>query len=59
MENREQRLQDFLPTAQLYAVERAAKAAQSAELARLVRVAVNGVKSLFASTAEMKGVKHA
>ena len=59
MKNREQRLQDYLPTAELYALERAAKAAQSAELARLVRVAAKSVQSLFASTGEMKGVKHA
>ena len=57
MRNRELHLQTPLTTAELYALERAAKAAQAAEVARLVRVAVNGVKALFATTE--KGLKHA
>ena len=58
MKNRELRLQ-YPTAAELYALERAARAARGAQLARLLGAAVNGVKSLFASAGEMKGVKHA
>ena len=45
MKNREPNRQ--LTIAELYAVERAAKAARTAEMARLVRVAIAGVKGVF------------
>ena len=59
MKNRELKLHPYPTTAELYALERAAKAARSAEMARLVRAAAHGVKSLFAATREPKGLKHA
>jgi len=59
MENRGLKLQDYPTTAELYAVECAAKAARSAELARLVTAAARSVKSLFAPTEHTKGLKHA
>ena len=46
MKNRELNLQVPTP-AELYAVERAAKVARAAEMARLVRVAFAGVKGAF------------
>jgi hypothetical protein len=46
MKNRELKLQQPT-TAELYAVERAAKAARSAEMARLMRAAFAGVKGVF------------
>jgi hypothetical protein len=49
MKNRELRLQHEPSTAELYALEQAAKAARAAEMARLVRAVVNRVK----------GAKHA
>jgi|1185.fasta_scaffold469898_2 hypothetical protein len=59
MKNRELELQHYPTSAELYALERAAKAARGAELARLVSAAIDNVKSLFATTGEMKGVNHA
>jgi hypothetical protein len=57
MKNRE--LQYRYPTpAELYAVERAAKAARAAEVARLAGIAVNRLKSLFTAQ-HSKGLKHA
>jgi hypothetical protein len=47
MKNRELELQHYPTTAELYALERAAKAARSAEMARLVRAAFAGVKGVF------------
>ena len=46
MKNRELNLQVPTP-AELYAVERAAKVARAAEMARLVRAAFAGVKGVF------------
>ena len=45
MKNRE--LNHDLTIAELYAVERAAKAARAAEVARLVRAAFSGMKGVF------------
>jgi hypothetical protein len=46
MKNRELNLQ-VPTTAELYALEHAAKAARAAEMARLVRAAFAGVKGVF------------
>ena len=59
MENRELKLHHYPTTAELYALERAAKAARAAEMARLASAAVEGVKRLFAHSGHMKGLKHA
>jgi hypothetical protein len=58
MKNRELQLQHYPTTAELYAFERAAKAARAAELARLGAVAMKRIKSLFAEQ-DAKGLKHA
>ena len=58
MKNRELQLQHYPTTAELYAFERAAKAARTAELARLAGAAVKRIKSLFAEQ-DAKGLKHA
>ena len=58
MKNRELELQHYPTTAELYAFERAAKAARAAELARLAGAAVNRMKALFTEQ-DVKGLKHA
>jgi hypothetical protein len=59
MKNREPQLQYRYPTtAELYALERAAKAARAAEMARLAGIAENRLKSLFTAQ-DSKGLKHA
>jgi hypothetical protein len=58
MKNREVQLQPYPTTAELYAFERAAKAARAGELARLGAAAVTRIKSLFA-VQDVKGLKHA
>jgi hypothetical protein len=58
MKNREPKLQHFSSyptTAELYALERAAKAARAVALARLARAAVTSVKNFFS----VKGLRHA
>ena len=58
MKNREPRLK--LPTtAELYALERAAKKARAAEVARLLSSAARSAKSLFAASGERKELTHA
>jgi hypothetical protein len=62
MKNRDLPLNPYPTTAELYALERAAHAARAAEMARLVRAAVRGVKTLFTApeaSKELKGLKHA
>jgi hypothetical protein len=55
MENRDLQLNPYPTSAELYALERAAKAARAREMVRLTRSAVARVKSLF----ETKGLSHA
>ena len=56
MKNRELRLMPYPTTAELYALERAARAERAAEMARLVRAAVSNVRKLFSAP---KGLRHA
>ena len=58
MKNRELELQHYPTTAELYAFERAARAARAAELARLGAAFVKRIRSLFAEQ-DVKGVEHA
>ena len=58
MKNRDLQLKPYPTTAELYALERAAREARAAEVARLLTAAVDGVKGLFATSAQ-KGLKHA
>jgi hypothetical protein len=55
MENRDLQLNPYPTSAELYALERAAKAARAREMVRLTRSAVARLKSLF----ETKGLSHA
>jgi len=61
MKNRDLELKHYPTPAELYALERAAKAARSAEIARLIRAAVSGVTTLFsaAEKTKTKGLQHA
>jgi hypothetical protein len=47
MKNRELKLNRYPTTAELYALEQAAKAARAAEMARVLRVAFAGLKGVF------------
>jgi len=55
------RLKHYPTSAELYALERAAKEARAAEMARLFRAAFDGVKNLFtaAGSTKTKGLQHA
>jgi hypothetical protein len=61
MKNRDLELKHYPTPAELYALERAAKEARAVEIARLVDVALGGVKKLFsgAGKARTKGLQHA
>ena len=59
MTNRELKLMDQPTPEELYALERQARAARSAELARLLHAGVAAVRELFASRNETKGLRHA
>ncbi len=60
MKNRDLELKHYPTPAELYALERAAKQARAAEIARLFRVAFGGVKTLFsAAGSKTKGLQHA
>ncbi|HYL89407.1 MAG TPA: hypothetical protein VEU32_11685 [Burkholderiales bacterium] len=56
MKNRELRLMSYPTTAELYALERAARAERTAQMARLLRAAVSDVRKLFSAP---KGLRHA
>ena len=58
MKNRDLQLKPYPTTAELYALERAAREARATEMARLLSAAFDRVKSFFATPAE-KGLKHA
>lgn len=58
MKNRDLQLKPYPTTAELYALERAARQARATETVRLLSAAFDRVKSLFATSAE-KGLKHA
>ena len=60
MKNRDLELTHYPTPAELYALERAAKEARATEIARLFRVAFDGVKTLFSATeTKTKGIQHA
>ena len=56
MKNRELQLMPYPTTAELYALERAARAERAAEMARLLRTALSSVTKLFSAP---KGLRHA
>ena len=60
MKNRELELIPYPTSAELYAVERAARLERAREMARLLRAAVSNVRSLFsAPEAKNQGLRHA
>ena len=59
MRNRDLRLNRYPTSAELYALERAARSARAAELARLLKAGLASVKGLFASRNDTKGLRHA
>lgn len=62
MRNRDLERKHYPTTAALYALERAAKEARAAEIARLVRAGMSRVKTLFSAvetTKTTKGLQHA
>jgi hypothetical protein len=59
MKNRELKLNEMPTTAELYALEQAARAARAQAMARLAEAALRRVKSMFSATGETKGLKHA
>ena len=60
MKNRELQLASTPTSEELYALVRAAQAARSAEMARLLRAAVSYVKNLFSAPEERnEGLGHA
>ena len=59
MRNRDLNLQHFPTPEELYALERAARAARTAELARLINAGFTAVRNVFASRGDAKGLRHA
>jgi len=59
MTNREPNLKNYPTPEELYALERRARAARSAELARLLNAGFAAVRSVFASRADAKELRHA
>ena len=59
MTNRELKLQNYPTPEELYALERQARAARSAELARLLNAGFAAVRELFTSRTSTKGLRHA
>lgn len=57
MRNRD--LNHYPTPAELYALERAARSARAAELARLLKAGLASVKGLLASRNVTKGLRHA
>lgn len=58
MKNRDLMLRHYPTPEELYALERAARVARAAEVARLVRSALTAAKHFFARR-ETKGLRHA
>ena len=59
MTNRELNLQNCPTPEELYALERQARVARSAELAKLLSAGFAAVRELFASRTGNKGLRHA
>ena len=59
MKNRDLNLKNHPTPAELYALERAARLARAAELARLLSAGLASVKGLFAARNDAKGLRHA
>ena len=59
MRNRDLNLDRYPTPAELYALERAARIARAAEVARLLKKGLASVKGLFASRNDTKGLRHA
>lgn len=59
MRNRDPNLKHFPTPEELYALERQARAARSAELARLINAGFAAVRTVFAPRGGAKGLRHA
>ena len=59
MRNRDLNSNNHPAPAELYALERAARSARAAELARLLKASLASVKGLLASRNVTKGLRHA